>query len=83
MKRVAYTDIQHMISAVGPPRLRGAAYRARLDSHDLLHSLYQVFGQKKVVGSIVGGRSDMASMLQLAADQDIAPLIETLPMSKV
>jgi len=43
----------------------------------------QVFGQKKVVGSIVGGRADMNAMLQLAAIQGIAPLIETLPLSKV
>jgi len=41
-----------------------------------------VFGQKRVAGSIVGGRADMAAMLQLAAARGIAPLIERLPMSK-
>ncbi|KAF5840868.1 chaperonin 10-like protein [Dunaliella salina] len=43
----------------------------------------QVFGQKKVAGSIVGGRADMDAMLQLAATHGIAPYIETLPFSKV
>lgn len=35
-----------------------------------------VFGQKKVVGSIVGGRSDMQLMLELAAKKNIKPIIE-------
>ncbi len=42
-----------------------------------------VFGQKKVVGSIVGGRSDMANMFEFAAQHGIKPMIEVLPSSKV
>lgn len=42
-----------------------------------------VFGQKKVVGSIVGGRSDMKSMLELAAAKGIKPMIEVMPSSKI
>ncbi|GFR44432.1 hypothetical protein Agub_g5671 [Astrephomene gubernaculifera] len=42
-----------------------------------------VFGQKRVVGSIVGGRADMQEMLDFAAVHGIAPLVELWPLSKV
>ena len=42
-----------------------------------------VFSQKKVAGSIVGGRADMREMLAFAAAQGIAPLVETRPMSEI
>jgi uncharacterized zinc-type alcohol dehydrogenase-like protein len=42
-----------------------------------------VFGQKKLVGSIVGGRSDMDAMFRLAADKGVAPLIQVVPSHKV
>lgn len=42
-----------------------------------------VFGQKKVVGSIVGGRSDMISMMNLAAAKGIKPLVQVMPSHKV
>jgi D-arabinose 1-dehydrogenase-like Zn-dependent alcohol dehydrogenase len=42
-----------------------------------------VFGQKKLAGSIVGGRSDMDAMFRLAADKGVAPLIERMPSSQV
>ncbi|KXZ49021.1 hypothetical protein GPECTOR_23g11 [Gonium pectorale] len=42
-----------------------------------------VFNQKKVVGSIVGGRADMQEMLNFAAVHDVKPLVELWPLSKV
>ncbi|GAX72598.1 hypothetical protein CEUSTIGMA_g54.t1 [Chlamydomonas eustigma] len=42
-----------------------------------------VFNQKKICGSIVGGRSDMAEMLQFAAIKGIKPQCETMPLSQV
>lgn len=42
-----------------------------------------MFGQKKVVGSIVGGRADMDTMLKLSAAEGIKPMIELMPLSKV
>eukprot|EP00238_Polyblepharides_amylifera_P014326 CAMPEP_0196586898 /NCGR_PEP_ID=MMETSP1081-20130531/55877_1 /TAXON_ID=36882 /ORGANISM="Pyramimonas amylifera, Strain CCMP720" /LENGTH=338 /DNA_ID=CAMNT_0041908919 /DNA_START=125 /DNA_END=1141 /DNA_ORIENTATION=- len=42
-----------------------------------------VFFQKKVVGSIVGGRKDMIEMLELAAVKQIKPTCETMPLSQV
>jgi D-arabinose 1-dehydrogenase-like Zn-dependent alcohol dehydrogenase len=42
-----------------------------------------VFGQKKLVGSIVGGRSDMDGMFRLAAAKGVKPLIEVWPSAKV
>ena len=42
-----------------------------------------VFGQKRVVGSIVGGRADMHDMLALAAAKGIKPRVELAPLSDV
>ncbi|PNW73221.1 hypothetical protein CHLRE_14g623650v5 [Chlamydomonas reinhardtii] len=42
-----------------------------------------VFNQKKVVGSIVGGRADMKEMLEFSAVHGVKPLVETMPLSKV
>ncbi|KAL6751872.1 chaperonin 10-like protein [Haematococcus lacustris] len=42
-----------------------------------------VFGQKKVAGSIVGGRADMHEMLDFSAAKGIKPMIELMPMHKV
>ncbi len=42
-----------------------------------------VFGQKKLAGSIVGGRHFMIEMLAMAAAHNIKPLIETMPLSQV
>lgn len=42
-----------------------------------------IFGQKSVVGSIVGGRRFMQEMLEFAAVNRIKPTIETMPLSKV
>ena len=42
-----------------------------------------VFNQKKLVGSIVGGRSDMQCMLDFAAAKGIKPMVELMPLTKV
>ncbi|GIL86677.1 hypothetical protein Vretimale_11489 [Volvox reticuliferus] len=42
-----------------------------------------VFGQKHVVGSIVGGRADMQEMLNFSAVHGVKPLVEAWPLSKV
>lgn len=42
-----------------------------------------VFGQKRVVGSIVGGRADMTAMLALAAAKGVAPQVELAPLRDV
>jgi len=42
-----------------------------------------IFGQKSVVGSVVGGRRFMAEMLEFAAVNQIKPMIETMPLSQV
>ncbi|GLC65169.1 hypothetical protein PLESTF_000259600 [Pleodorina starrii] len=42
-----------------------------------------VFGQKHVVGSIVGGRADMQEMLDFSAVHGVKPLVEEWPMAKI
>ncbi|GLC41739.1 hypothetical protein PLESTM_001234500 [Pleodorina starrii] len=42
-----------------------------------------VFGQKRVVGSIVGGRADMQEMLDFSAVHGVKPLVEEWPMAKI
>lgn len=42
-----------------------------------------VFGQKAVVGSVVGGRYFMKEMLEFAAVHQIKPMIETMPISQI
>lgn len=42
-----------------------------------------IFGQKSVVGSVVGGRRFMREMLEFAAINQIKPAIETMPLSQV
>ena len=42
-----------------------------------------IFGQKSVVGSVVGGRRFMQEMLDFAAINQIKPMIQTMPLSKV
>lgn len=42
-----------------------------------------IFGQKAVVGSVVGGRRFMAEMLEFAAVNQIKPMIETMPLSQI
>ncbi|KAG2437287.1 hypothetical protein HXX76_005945 [Chlamydomonas incerta] len=42
-----------------------------------------VFGQKKVAGTIVGGRADMQEMLQFSAINGVRPMLEVMPLSKV
>ena len=42
-----------------------------------------IFGQKSVVGSVVGGRRFMQEMLDFAAINQIKPLLETMPLSQV
>ena len=42
-----------------------------------------IFGQKSVVGSVVGGRRYMQEMLDFAAVNQIKPMIETIPLSQV
>ncbi|PJE80444.1 putative formaldehyde dehydrogenase AdhA [invertebrate metagenome] len=42
-----------------------------------------VFGQKSLVGSIVGGRTFMNEMLSLAAAHHIVPMVETMPLSDI
>ncbi|MEM7758198.1 MAG: NAD(P)-dependent alcohol dehydrogenase [Cyanobacteria bacterium P01_A01_bin.40] len=42
-----------------------------------------IFGQKSVVGSVVGGRRFMQEMLDFAAINQIKPMIETMPLSQV
>jgi uncharacterized zinc-type alcohol dehydrogenase-like protein len=42
-----------------------------------------VFSQKKIVGSIVGGRQYMREMLRMASLQNIRPKVTVLPFSQV
>ncbi|KAG2501505.1 hypothetical protein HYH03_000013 [Edaphochlamys debaryana] len=42
-----------------------------------------VFNQKRVVGSIVGGRADMQEMLDFCGVHGVRPMVETMPLSKV
>ncbi len=42
-----------------------------------------IFGQKSVVGSVVGGRHFMQEMLEFAAIHQIKPMVETMPLSQV
>jgi len=42
-----------------------------------------VFGQKRVVGSVVGGRAEMRAMLDLAAAKDVRPQVELAKLSDV
>ena len=42
-----------------------------------------VFGQKQVVGSIVGGRADMREMFTLASAKGVVPMVERFPLSQV
>jgi len=42
-----------------------------------------VFNQKKLAGSIVGGRADMQEMLDFAAATGVKPKVELMPLSKV
>lgn len=42
-----------------------------------------VFGQKGMVGSIVGGRADMEEMLRFCADKGVEPMVETMKLSQV
>ncbi len=42
-----------------------------------------VFGQKRVVGSVVGGRAEMHDMLALAAAHGVAPRVELAPLRDV
>lgn len=42
-----------------------------------------IFGQKKIAGSVVGGRRFMKEMLEFAAINQIKPMIETMPLSQI
>lgn len=42
-----------------------------------------VFGQKSMAGSIVGGRADMAEMLQFCADKGVEPMVQTMKLSQL
>ena len=42
-----------------------------------------VFGQKSVVGSVVGGTADMVEMLDMAAVKGVRLIVETIPLSRV
>lgn len=42
-----------------------------------------IFGQKSIVGSIVGGRQEMRKMLNIAMIGGVKPLIETMPLTKL
>lgn len=42
-----------------------------------------IFGQKSVVGSVVGGRRFMQEMLDFAAINQIKPMTQTMPLSQV
>lgn len=42
-----------------------------------------VFGQKRVIGSIVGGRADMQEMLDFAGLKGVKPMLERFPLSQV
>ena len=42
-----------------------------------------IFGQKSVVGSVVGGRRFMQEMLEFAAIHQIKPMVEIMHLSQV
>ena len=78
-------DSEITAAVVSPPSMQISAVLAPVFSlikNPLTHNV-QVFGQKKVAGSIVGGRADMNAMLNVAALHGIKPMVETLPLSKV
>jgi len=41
-----------------------------------------IFGQKSVISSLIGNRSDFKEMLEFSARHNIAPKVEVIPMSK-
>ena len=41
-----------------------------------------IFGQKKIVGSLIGNRSDFKEMLAFSARHDIAARVKVLPLSQ-
>ena len=53
------------------------------ESEMRVSALALVFGQKSVIASIVGSRSDMKAMLEFSARHNIVPLIEKYKMSEV
>jgi uncharacterized zinc-type alcohol dehydrogenase-like protein len=42
-----------------------------------------MFGRRRVMGSVIGGRAEIREMLRVAADYDVAPVTEVFPMSEV
>lgn len=59
-------------------------YPSHSCTHTRTHAHWPYFpSQKKVMGSVVGGRKDMNEMLEFAAMADIKPMCETMPLSKV
>jgi len=42
-----------------------------------------IFGQKKIAGSLVGGRRFIREMLDFSAVHNITPMVETMPLSQV
>ena len=42
-----------------------------------------IFGQKSVVGSVVGGRRFMQEMIEFAAIHQIKPMVETMSLNQV
>lgn len=53
------------------------------DSEMRISALQLIFGQKSIISSIVGSRSEMQSMLDFSARNRIVPQIELFPMSEV
>jgi alcohol/geraniol dehydrogenase (NADP+) len=53
------------------------------DSEMKISALQLIFGQKSVISSIVGSRSEMRSMLEFSADHGIVPQTEVFALSEV
>eukprot|EP00798_Chlamydomonas_sp_ICE-L_P020882 gene20882-27725_t len=62
----------------------GAFCMVGMPNVDLKISLLDLIAnQKRVVGSIVGGRSDMKQMLEFCAAKDIKPMCEVMKLSQI
>lgn len=73
----------HMVASLNPD---GTLVQVGLPAGDVNMAVPLtglVFGQKRVVGSIVGGRADMRQMLAFAAAKGVRPLVEVMPLAEV
>jgi uncharacterized zinc-type alcohol dehydrogenase-like protein len=79
----AAVDVAPLLRALAP---NGTLVQVGLPGGDVslaVPLLDLVFGQKRVVGSVVGGRAEMRAMLELAAAKGVRPQVELAKLSDV